>query len=246
MNRTRCWCGGDLVASVHPAYGKCVVCGTLATWNWPLDEELQARYSFDGYWHEHMKQPGQMPIEQRVENDLRDRIPRWWDILQRHMPQCESLLEIGCCHGMFLKYAREHGVKEVCGIEPDENTCVFARKASGANIYAGLFPSDEVCFRVRVNRNPFDAVAMFDVLEHVATPTAYTFDAILAERGALIIQTPDYDGQTADWPQFKPDEHLWLFTSASLRKLLAHWGFDNVSWERPVFAYDQIIIAKRG
>lgn len=236
-----CWCGGNLTVSVHPAYGRCVVCGTLATWNIPTDKELRERYSFDGYWHECMKAPGQIPIEERVENDLRDRIPQWWEILHRHVPNCQSLLEIGCAHGMFLRYAKERGVEDVCGVEPDERTCVFARQISGANIASGLFPSD-CCLRRRA-WTPFDAIVMFDVLEHISHPAECAFD--LSRSGALIIQTPEYNGQGADWPQFKPAEHLWLFTRESMRKLLERWGLSVVTWECPVFGYDQIVVGRR-
>ena len=241
--RERCWCGGDFADSVHPAYGRCVVCGTLATWYMPTDKELLDRYSFDGYWHEHMKTPGQMPIENRVENDLNDRIPKWWDVLHRHMPDCQTLLEIGCAHGAFLKYAKDRGVKEVCGVEPDERTCAFARQVSGATIFAGLFPSADV-YEPLEGRH-FDAIAMFDVLEHIAKQEACWFDSLLTSDGVLIIQTPEYNGQGSDWPQFKPAEHLWLFTRESMRRLLVWWGLSVVTWEMPVFSNDQIVVARR-
>ena len=100
-----------------------------------------------------------------------------------------NLLEIGCAHGGFLSYCRNHGVKNVVGVEVDEKTCDFARKHFNLPfVVSGLFPD------VSLPIEEFDAVTGFDVIEHFINPIKGLDGVahILKEDGICLFQTPCY------------------------------------------------------
>lgn len=239
----RCWCLGELVPSVHSGYGSCAVCGTQVSLRMKSAEELKDYYTVDGYWHDAMKTVYNLPtIEQRAESDFRDRIPHWFAILTKYKPVCGRVLEIGCAHGGFLHYCREHGVSEVVGIEVDERTCAWARNRFGLeHMYSGLFPD------VRLPFDRFDAVVSFDVLEHVLDPLRVVvgIQALLAKGGICVLQTPCYRGEDATWGMFIPDEHFYLYTEKAVHKLLEIAGVELVSLLPGIFPNDMFIIGRK-
>ena len=243
IQHTRCWCLGELVASVHPGYGSCAICGTQVSLRKKSADELKAYYTVDGYWHDAMKTVYNLPtIEERAESDFRDRIPQWFAILTKYSPLCRRVLEIGCAHGGFLHYCREHGVPEVVGNEVDERTCDWARKRFGLeHVVPGLFPD------VRLPFDTFDAVTSFDVLEHVLDPLRVVVgvQALLANDGICVLQTPCYRGEDAAWGMFIPEEHYFLYTERAIQKLLQIAGLELVSILPGIFAQDMFIIGRK-
>lgn len=92
----RCWCGCTDGAEVHPLYRRCRDCSTVCLVAPPSDRTLRDLYSWQGYWHDYQVRDFDFPaIEQRAENDFRDRIPVWHQILRSAKPGARSLLEIG-------------------------------------------------------------------------------------------------------------------------------------------------------
>lgn len=236
-----CWCGGELTPTdAHPDYKRCLECETfVGTRSFTL-EHLKNYYGFENYWHKTVTQVyGQPPIEQRAEDDRRGRVKHWWADIASKTEARGSLLEIGCCHGAFLNEARANGFKYVAGIEPDEETCAFARKTFGLdNLYAGLWPN------VYVLRS-FDVICGFDVLEHFNDPL-YAMRRVaeqLTDDGIFMFQTPNYRGQKK-WDQFKPEEHLFIFNEKSVEALCRSAGL-TCNIKDAIFDHDMVVWGKR-
>ena len=94
----------------------------------------------------------------------------WWFAARREilasqigrlkLPKPAQILEAGCGPGGNLAMLQRFG--EVCAIEPDEASRLYAAEHSGADVRAGLLPQTAPDFG-----RAFDLVAAFDVIEHV-------------------------------------------------------------------------------
>jgi ADP-heptose:LPS heptosyltransferase/2-polyprenyl-3-methyl-5-hydroxy-6-metoxy-1,4-benzoquinol methylase/glycosyltransferase involved in cell wall biosynthesis len=239
----RCWCGGALRPSVHPLYGRCEQCDTQVVWELLSAEQLREFYTMNGYWHEYQNVLANFPtIEERSVNDFHDRIPVWHQLLARYNPSPERLLEIGCSHGGFLSYARQHGAKDVVGVEVDETTCAFARSRFDLpHVVSGLFPDIELPFQ------NFDMITGFDVIEHFRDPLQ-GMQAVadhLTDDGMFIFQTPCYRGESASWAQFKAEEHLFLYNEQSVRLLFERCGLTVTEILPGYFRDDMFVIGRK-
>jgi ADP-heptose:LPS heptosyltransferase/2-polyprenyl-3-methyl-5-hydroxy-6-metoxy-1,4-benzoquinol methylase/predicted O-methyltransferase YrrM len=238
-----CWCGGTLQRSVHPLYSQCESCHTQVLDKVYTDEELKKFYSAQGYWHDRQVQVFNFPpIEERANNDFKDRIPVWFDMLNRFKKAPQRLLEIGCAHGGFLHYCRERGAQHIVGVEVDEGTCQFARKRFNIeHVVSGLFPKVSLPFE------SFDAITGFDVIEHFLDPVEGLRGVAdkLADDGICFFQTPCYRGEGGDWVQFKPAEHTFLYTEKSIRKLFEKVGLEVIEIYPGYFRDDMFVIGRK-
>jgi SAM-dependent methyltransferase len=146
------------------------------------------------------------------------------------------LLDVGCASGLFLQEARQHGWS-VAGVEPSET--LFKKAAAALGGDAELYCS--VLEHVDCAPGSFDAVTLWDVLEHVPDPLGFLKTcARLAKPGAkLLLNVPDLDSPAArllrkNWPLLLA-EHLNYFNHGSLRRCAEQAG---LKWEyygrRPV------------
>jgi SAM-dependent methyltransferase len=134
------------------------------------------------------------------------------------------LLDVGCSAGLFSELARDAGW-EVLGIEPSRWLADRARDRLGEEAV--------LCARfeeVDLAPGSFDAVCLWDVLEHVPDPEAFLARAAAAVRpgGLLALNVPNLQSWIARalgrrWPLLLP-EHLFFFSPASLRLLLGRHG----------------------
>lgn len=133
------------------------------------------------------------------------------------------LLDVGCSAGLFSELARAAGW-EVLGIEPSRWLADRARDRLGEAVLCAPFED------VTLTPASFDAVCLWDVLEHVADPEAFLARAVTALRpgGLLALNVPNLQSWIARalgrrWPLLLP-EHLFFFSPASLRFLLGRQG----------------------
>ena len=141
------------------------------------------------------------------------------------------LFDFGCGAGNYLAWVRSLGAT-VAGMDMSEQA-VAACREKGLDVQQGTLPCPDIPDR------SYDAVVMWQSLEHVANPRAVVADAyrILAPGGRVAIGVPLFDSIPrkrfgADWYFLDVPRHLTHFDSTSLRRLLAEEGFDRVSVRR--------------
>lgn len=128
------------------------------------------------------------------------------------------LLDVGCASGLFLQAARDAGWA-VVGVEPSEALFAKAKAALGESTELHCTTLEHTKFATA----SFDAVTMWDVLEHVPDPLGFLQAcASLLKPGAhLFVNVPDLDSFEARilgkrWPLLLA-EHLNYFNRKSLR-----------------------------
>ena len=114
-------------------------------------------------------------------------------ILRKHLPLNNArVLDIGCGGGLFLSMLKQGGV-EVAGIELSDSRAQYAKTKHNLEIYKHPIESE---FWQRGYAGYFDAVTLWDVIEHVNYPfqTLQCAANVLREGGLLLIDTPCRDG----------------------------------------------------
>ena len=143
-------------------------------------------------------------------------------------PNHSALLEIGCGHGEVLQEARKQGFR-VAGLEISPHASAAANQRLGEPlVHTGTL--DGRAFA----SSSFDAVLAADVVEHLRDPQAFLtrVHELLRPRGVLLLVTPSLDSWTSRllgrrWMEYKL-EHLFYFSPASMRLLLARSGFSEI------------------
>jgi len=114
------------------------------------------------------------------------------DILKKHLPvQNAKVLDIGCGGGLFLSLLKQEGA-QVVGIELSDSRAQYAKTKHGLEIRKHPIESD---FWQNGYGDYFDAVTLWDVIEHVNYPLQ-TFQSsanVLKPGGLLLIDTPCRD-----------------------------------------------------
>ncbi len=114
------------------------------------------------------------------------------DILASHLPLPGArVLDIGCGGGLFLSLLKERGAR-VTGIELSDSRAQYARTKHDLEIYKVPIESD---FWQKGYADTFDAVSLWDVIEHVNFPfqTLQCAVNVLKQGGFLLIDTPCRD-----------------------------------------------------
>jgi SAM-dependent methyltransferase len=148
---------------------------------------------------------------------------RW---VESFVPRGAALLDVGANIGLFVREAAQS--YNALGIEPSADIVRHAVERIGARLETASIDDLSARYAAR-----FDAVTLFDVIEHLGEPAAglkQIRDA-LRPGGYLFITTPDLGSLAArlagsHWHYIDMDEHVALFSLASLRRLLDREGFD--------------------
>jgi 2-polyprenyl-3-methyl-5-hydroxy-6-metoxy-1,4-benzoquinol methylase len=143
--------------------------------------------------------------------------------------ETKRILDIGCGPGFFLRRAKRKGW-QVLGIEPSNLAAAYAKR-QGIPVIIDFFQNINL-----KNLGKFDAIHMFDVLEHTNKPAEILKNCffILKKGGILIVEVPnDFNilqktvqkvlGKHEYW--LAPPQHINYFTFSSLTKLLQQIGF---------------------
>lgn len=143
------------------------------------------------------------------------------------------LLDVGCATGLFVDMATSRGW-ETTGIDVSAFAIQQARRYKGTFLVADLMT-------VSLPPQSFDVITMFDVIEHVRQPIEVLRRAarLLSNRGLLVVETPNVGGLLAwvmgqRWPHYRPPEHLFYFTPASLRLALSQSEFEMLFWSKSI------------
>lgn len=135
------------------------------------------------------------------------------------------VLDVGCGIGQFMVVMEQHGWKSV-GIDQSEQAVAYVRGVLGLEAYQGYFES------LRLPDGAFDAITMWDSLEHMHFPRTALREAwrLLNPGGYLIIRVPSLDSFDrhlfkTNWAGFDAPRHLVAFDRQALIRLVADCGF---------------------
>lgn len=135
------------------------------------------------------------------------------------------LLDVGCAAGFFMQVGRERGW-EVYGVEPASRMAQFARSQLGLEVFEGrlreaAFPSGS-----------FDAVTLWDVLEHLTDPHQELLEIhrVLRPGGLLVLETQNVASWAARvlgkrWLHYGNQLHLFHFSPQTVSRVLEDTGF---------------------
>jgi SAM-dependent methyltransferase len=143
------------------------------------------------------------------------------------VPKRATLLDVGAATGFFISLAMQFGF-EARGVEISAYAAQRARQR-GLAVTTGTLADLPLS-------EPFDAITMLDVLEHVPDPRREVLRAreLLQNHGVLAISTLDAGSLHARlmgrrWHHILPPEHLYYFNRVALRALLEEAGFEVLS-----------------
>ena len=114
------------------------------------------------------------------------------EVFKKHLPiENAGVLDIGCGGGLFLSLLKCEGA-DVIGIELSDSRAQYAATKHGLKIHKQPIESD---FWQKGYANYFDAVTLWDVIEHVNYPfqTLQSAANVLKRDGLLLIDTPCRD-----------------------------------------------------
>lgn len=202
------------VVDGHP-HVRCTTCSTLFVSPLPDRERVRATYLRPDY---HETAEASIP---RMQAEARARARRCVEL------GATRILEVGCGPGHFLDAARELGVA-IEGLDPARTAT--AAEARGHRIHA-------IWLEQFTPHEPYDCLAMWEVLEHLPDPAASLaiMRAWLRDDAVLALSTPSISGAPARllgrrFPMISPPDHLELFSRDGLRTLLERSGFTAVAW----------------
>ncbi|OGR50474.1 MAG: hypothetical protein A2049_03320 [Elusimicrobia bacterium GWA2_62_23] len=136
-----------------------------------------------------------------------------------------SILDVGCGDGFFLLYLSRLGW-DCHGVEPGETAAAYARETLGLDVRTGTL------LTTRYEEASFDVVSFHHVFEHLREPKATLREVrkLLKAGGYLVVSVPNFDSVDrklfgSGWVGLKLPQHLFQYTSATLRRMLEDAGF---------------------
>ena len=172
--------------------------------------------------HERM---GRQALSDRV-----DAILKWTDL--GALGRRARVLEVGCRDGRLLEQLRDRAGSDVFGLEPSfaESDAAIARGIPcTCDTLEGFAPTQ-----------PFDAILLFHVLEHLRDPSSAIrkLRSMLAPGGALIVEVPNlYRPYGSLEDNFFQDAHLYTFSPRTLAWMMSRAGLaPQLSAKQVLFA----------
>jgi 2-polyprenyl-3-methyl-5-hydroxy-6-metoxy-1,4-benzoquinol methylase len=142
-------------------------------------------------------------------------------------PQAKSILDVGSGRGFMLYYLKKYyGYQRAAGTQISENAYEFSKNRLHLEIY------NKDLLELFQNKDTFDIITLWHVLEHVTQPEKYIekIYSLLDRRGKLIIEVPNFSSWTRRftgkyWLGLDINYHITFFTPESLSNILKKHGF---------------------
>jgi len=142
--------------------------------------------------------------------------------------QPRRLLDVGCASGLFLEAMQHYPGWQVEGVELNETAARTTAARLGVPVFAGPLE------HARYPGASFDAVTLWDVLEHLHDPLASLRELrrITRPGGVIFVRVPNAASYVARlcgryWSGYDLPRHMTLLTPATLRRALVQAGFER-------------------
>jgi 2-polyprenyl-3-methyl-5-hydroxy-6-metoxy-1,4-benzoquinol methylase len=204
---------------------QCGRCGLVYLNPRPAGAELAAYYPDD---YDLYATPNGRHASCLARLNLRYSMAKRCGLVERAAPARGRALDVGCATGRFLDAMRRRGW-ETYGVELIEYAATRARERLGLDVHTG--PLREASYPSAW----FDAVTMWDVLEHVPDPLGELreIQRILKPGGVVVLRVPDVSSPEARffgsyWIGLDAPRHLYVFSPTTLAAMLARAGLELV------------------
>ena len=223
---------------VHPAeYGRaiwrgseksyfvCPRCGMVYLARFAEDSE---DYSEEYFMEEYRTQYGRTYLDdfEHIASMGRRRLD---EILRVAGSPPQSILDIGCAYGPFLREARTAGI-EPFGIDIAPEAIAYVTDELAVPAVAGDFRTTD--FSKALGRTQFDAVTLWYVIEHFPDldRVLSRLRTLVAPGGVLAFSTPHGRGVSGrrnrdSFLSESPRDHFSIWDTASARAVLSEYGF---------------------
>jgi 2-polyprenyl-3-methyl-5-hydroxy-6-metoxy-1,4-benzoquinol methylase len=144
------------------------------------------------------------------------------DYINKMYSECQTLIDVGCSIGTFLKTAKEYNYKITDGIEPNTESVKYAREEFDLPLMNTTLNKD-----FELDRK-YEVVYSSDVIEHVKSPILFIKklkELMDKHNSIMVLFTPDYDSIVHNY-QVKLNEHLHYFTKKTLTTFLETQGLE--------------------
>lgn len=135
------------------------------------------------------------------------------------------MLDLGCGSGTLLYFLREAGYANISGVDNSPEQIEQARQLGFANVRQ----ADAFTFLETASANSYEAVAAFDIIEHLTkAELLHLADEVhrtLAPGGVWIIHAPNAEGFMGSRVRYADLTHEQAFTPASIDQLARVAGF---------------------
>jgi 2-polyprenyl-3-methyl-5-hydroxy-6-metoxy-1,4-benzoquinol methylase len=164
-------------------------------------------------------------------NGAARRTSRYWRVVDA-VPSLrepgESAADIGCGEGTLCAELRAAGWKRVTGVDASR-----ARVARARRRHPDVSFHDSPLEEVDIPPRSLDKIVLDNVIEHLVDPldAVHRLRALLAAGGRLVLITPNMESGHfrllgRRWtPELAPHTHIFLFTHAAMRRMLAEAGY---------------------
>jgi 2-polyprenyl-3-methyl-5-hydroxy-6-metoxy-1,4-benzoquinol methylase len=201
---------------------RCPACGFIQVRDQPTAEALRELYG-NGYFDH-----GKYDDKYALARETRRRLA----LLERaRVPKGGRVLDAGCATGDFLSAGQAR--YEMWGLDVSAYATELARARNPScaqRIFTG-FVEDQ-----NFEPSSFDAIVMWDVVEHLWDPRLVLSRLIghLRPGGSLLLSTPDIGAPVAKlmrqrWAFMTPPEHLGFFSQRALAYVLERLGLEIVA-----------------
>jgi len=196
----------------------------------PIPDSLESVYSKDYFFSEKKEAEFGYVDYDRDKQSTKEYFNKQLDKLAG-LVTGRRMFDVGAATGFFLGMARDKG----WNVSGSEISTFAADEARGRGFE--MFCGDLLDLP---RANKYDVVTMWDVFEHVATPSDYLrhINNVLSKDGMLVINTVDIGSWYAklrgkNWHLLIPPEHVFYYTKKNLFYLLEKNGFEVVSFSKP-------------
>jgi len=176
-------------------------------------------------YQEIVRDLGEASHDYRVERFGKERVEIMTRFLRNEVSAAPRYLDIGCSTGFVVEAARDAGW-QASGLDLNPSAVAFGRKRGLDLREGGLDDHDWPA-------ESFDAVSLFDVLEHLVKPGEILAKALrlLKPGGIVFVYVPNYDSASrlllgVNAVFIWPTHHLTYYTAETLGELLRRHGLD--------------------
>jgi CMP-N-acetylneuraminic acid synthetase/2-polyprenyl-3-methyl-5-hydroxy-6-metoxy-1,4-benzoquinol methylase len=212
-------CGADVprpeLQKDHMRIVRCGACDLVYV-NPVFDEAHYKKMYRSAEYQDIVRDLGIKSHDYRVQRFGRERV----DIMARHLDaERPRMLDVGCSTGFVVEAARDRGW-DATGLDLNPSAIEYGRSR-------GLDLRNAALEDAQFEPASFDAVCLFDVLEHLLDPvlTLRACTRLLRPGGIVFLYVPNYDSASrllmgADAHFIWPTHHLNYYTPTTIRDLL--------------------------